>query len=229
MSPPTDDTPRKFRGPFGGRHSSQAISSPVSNVATPYNEYMSSTSSENSSVDSSPRELSDQLIEFIFQHNENTEPPRKRQKLRASKLLGKDSDLEHIVVHRGSWEIQCISSKLSDSSAERKDIGPHLWAQTWGSAVYIAITNDARQDVLNAAIPPNAAFDDLRLALIVHQETKKWARLQGRLWTEFEISLYRKNGLDCIKLAFAIKWNTTTSPYNVLQASSKTSALLKIM
>ncbi|PMD34610.1 putative SNF2 family helicase/ATPase [Hyaloscypha variabilis F] len=123
-----------------------------------------------------------------------------------------------------------MSSKLSDTPAERNDIGPYVsWTLSWGSVGYITITDDTRQHILQAAIPLNATNEDVRVALLVYQESKRWARLQGRLWTEFGISLYQKNGFDCIELIFEIKWNTTTSPYNVLQASSKTSALMKVM
>jgi E3 ubiquitin-protein ligase SHPRH len=227
MSPSTD---LSTRGPFDGRHSSQAISSPSSNIATPNNEYLSSTSSDTGSLEPSPREVSDKLIEFVSNHSDISEPPRKRQKVGPTSFLGKDPELEHIIVHQCSWEIQCVSSKLSDTPAERNDIGPYVsWTLSWGSVGYITITDDTRQHILQAAIPLNATNEDVRVALLVYQESKRWARLQGRLWTEFGISLYQKNGFDCIELIFEIKWNTTTSPYNVLQASSKTSALMKVM
>ncbi len=94
---------------------------------------------------------------------------------------------------------------------------------------HIKIFDENRLQVLQAKIPLKECMEDVHLALLVDQESKRWARLQGRLWTEFAISLYQKNGLDCIGLDFTIKWNTTTSPYNVLNATSKTSALLKVM
>jgi E3 ubiquitin-protein ligase SHPRH len=89
--------------------------------------------------------------------------------------------------------------------------------------------DDTRRQVFHTAIPPNEDMEDLHLALLVDHESRKWAKLQGRLWTEFGLSLYQKNGLDCIELIFTIKWNTTTSPYNILQATVKTPALLKVM
>jgi E3 ubiquitin-protein ligase SHPRH len=113
---------------------------------------------------------------------------------------------------------------------ERSDIGPFVyWTQPWGSAAYLDIVDETRQQVFHGIIPPLEVREDIHLALLVHQDSKKWARLQGRLWTEFGISLDQKNGLDCIEMIFTIKWNTTTSPYNILQATTKTPALLKIM
>jgi E3 ubiquitin-protein ligase SHPRH len=113
---------------------------------------------------------------------------------------------------------------------ERSDIGPYVYStQPWGSAAYLYIVGETRQQVFHGKMPLTEGMEDVHLALLVHQESRKWARLQGRLWTEFGISLYQKNGLDCIELIFTIKWNTTTSPHNVLQATTKTLALLKVM
>lgn len=231
MPPRTKQTPQGSRGPFGGRHSSEIASSPSSNIATPNNEYIYSTSSESGS-ERSPRELPDELIEFVSQQNNVSGPPRKRQKVETPNSPSNDPELEHIVVHQCSWEILCVGSKLSelDTPIDRSDIGPYIcWNEPWGSAGYIDLVDDRKYEVFHALIPRTEALEDVRLALLVHQESRKWARLQGRLWTEFGISLYQNNGLDCIELNFTIKWNTTTSPNNVLPVTTKTSALLQVM
>jgi E3 ubiquitin-protein ligase SHPRH len=232
IMPRTKQTARgPFSRPVGGRQNSRDTSSSSSSIATPNNEYISSTSSESGSEEPSHRELPDELIEFVSQEHNVSEPPRKRQKVERTSSLGKDPELEHIVVHQSRWEIQCMGSKLSElhTPIERSDIRPYIyWAQHWGPS-YIEINDDTKQQVFHATIPPKETLKDVHLALLVDQETRKWARLQGRLWTEFGISLYQKDGLDCIELVFTLKWNTTTSPYNVLPAASKTQALLKVM
>lgn len=192
---------------------------------------MSSTSPDVNSLDATHRELDDYLIEFVSQQLHRSEPPRKRQKVNAASSPNKEPELEHIVVHQSRWEIQCTSSKLSelDTPVERSNIRTYVFWDRYRVPEYIEIFDEKTTRVLQAKIPPKECMEDVHLALLVDQESKRWARLQGRLWTAFAISLYQKNGLDCIGLDFTIKWNTTTSPLNVLNATSKTSALLKVM
>ncbi len=220
-----------FSGSVGGKQSAPVISLPSSSTATPNNEYVPSTLSDSSSSEANHRELSDKLIDFVSQQHNIPGRPRKRQKVEKTSSPSKDPELEHIVVHQSRWEIQCTGSKLSelDTPVERSDIRSYIfWHQNWGPT-YIGIIDDTKQQILNAMITPKESLEDVYPALLVDQESRKWARLQGRLWTEFGISLYQKDGLDCISLNFIIKWNTTTSPHNVLPATSKTPALLKVM
>jgi E3 ubiquitin-protein ligase SHPRH len=211
------------------RESSQILSFDSSIFAPPNNQNMSSPDINFS--DEAHRELTDYLIEFVSQQGHRSEPPRKRQKVKVVSSSNKEPELEHIVVHQSRWEIPCTSSKLSelDTPVERSNIRIYVFWDRHSVPEYIEIFDEQKPRVLQAKIPPKECMEDVHLALLVDQESKGWARLQGRLWTEFAISLYQKNGLDCIGLDFTIKWNTTTSPYNVLNASSKTPALLKVM
>jgi E3 ubiquitin-protein ligase SHPRH len=192
---------------------------------------MSLTSPDVNSSDATHREIDDYLIEFVSQQHHRSEPPRKRQKVKAGSPSNKEPELEHIVVHQSRWEIQCPSSKLSElgTPVERSNIRTYVFWDQSSVPDYIEIFDEKRLRVLQTKIPPKECMEDVHLALLVDHESKRWARLQGRLWTEFAISLYQKNGLDCIGLDFTIKWNTTTSPLNVLNATCKTSALLKVM
>lgn len=239
MPPRMKQIPRGSQGPIGGRHRSQTSSSPSANISTPYNENISSTWSESGYLET-PLEFDDQLIEldeglieFVSQQNHASEPSRKRQKIdTASSPPSKDPELEPIIVDQGSVWIRCVGSKLSelDLPIERSDIGPYVHLTlSWGSTAHLDIIDETRQQVLHVMVPLTKGTEDFHLALLVHQESRKWARLQGRLWTEFGIRLCQENGLDYIDLFFKIKWNTTTSPYNVMQATTKTPALLKVM
>jgi E3 ubiquitin-protein ligase SHPRH len=192
---------------------------------------MSSTLPDINSSNATHQEVTDYLLEFVSQQLDRSEPPRKRQKARAASSSNKKPELEHIVVHQSRWEIQCTSSKLSelDTPVERSNIRTYVFWDQYSVPSHIEIFDEKRPRALQAKIPPKECMEDVHLALLVDRESKMWAKLQGRLWTEFAISLYQKSGLDCIGLDFMIKWNTTTSPYNVLNATRKTSALLKVM
>jgi E3 ubiquitin-protein ligase SHPRH len=235
--PRTKQTLRRSRGsllgPVRGKKIRQVVSPSFSDTATPNNEHTSPTSSESGSSEASPLKgvLSDELIEFVSKQHEVPEPPRKRQKIETPSSASKEPELEHIVVKETKWGIPCAGSKLSelDRPIERSGIWPYIhWTQHWGS-VYITITDDMRQQVFHAKLPPEEAMQDVHLALLVDHESRKWAKSQGRLWTEFGVSLYHRDGFDYVELIFTLKWNTTSSPYNVHQATAKTPALLKTM
>jgi len=208
-------------------------SSSSSNISAPINGHTSSTASNSASSDALPfsRELSNALIDFVLQRHDTSEPPRKRPKIQATSSGQAESELEHIIVKESRWEIQCAGSRLSelDTPIERSDIRPYVHWTQYSKPDYIDILDNTSQHIFHAPLPPNGDVEDVHLALLVDVESRKWAKQQGRLWTEFGISLYQKDGFDFIDLIFIIKWNTTSSPYNVLQATAKTRALTAVM
>ncbi|KAG9234179.1 SNF2 family N-terminal domain-containing protein [Amylocarpus encephaloides] len=74
-----------------------------------------------------------------------------------------------------------------------------------------------------------ANFEDIYIAWVVNEKSKKWANGQGRLWTEFGIELLQVEGLDVVRLTFAVKWNITTSPLYICQAERKPESVSKVL
>jgi E3 ubiquitin-protein ligase SHPRH len=160
------------------------------------------------------------------------ERPRKRRKIAESSSAGKEPELDHIVVKQSVWDIKCARSRLYQLEApiEKRDIRLYVhWNSSWGPECF-EIIDDNNSCVFRARLPPREQhFEDVYLALQVDQESKKRTKSQGKLWTEFGISLLRKGGFDFIRIMFAVKWNTTISPYHLPQASSKSQALSKVL
>jgi E3 ubiquitin-protein ligase SHPRH len=189
------------------------------------------------------RDLTDEIIEFVSQNSTAAVPPRKKQKLNNRhtscdgwlKLLdiNKHSELEHIVVNKCAWDIQCSSSKLSHlvTPITRKVTKPVVHLSRYPrKPVSITINNDTRTAILHAILPEDdSAHKDVRVAMIVAYESNKWAKEQGRLWTEFGVQLLHENGHDTIRLLFAVKWNITASPYSAISAGKKTQALHEVL
>jgi E3 ubiquitin-protein ligase SHPRH len=160
------------------------------------------------------------------------EPPRKRRKLAENSSAGGEPELEHIVVKQSVWDIKCTGSQLYqlETPIERRDIRPYVHWNSHLGPEYIEIMDDTRSSLFHARLPPqDQHFEDIYLALLVDQESTKRTKSQGKLWTEFAISLLRKDGFDFIRITFTIKWNTTISPYHVPQASSKSQALSRVL
>jgi E3 ubiquitin-protein ligase SHPRH len=110
----------------------------------------------------------------------------------------------------------------------RGDIVPHVhWVG--GDAEYIEILDAVKRPIFQASLPPKKDMEDLHLALFVGKESSKWAKYEGKLWTEYEVSLLHKEGRDIFQLISIVKWNTTTSPYDVLCANGKTDALVSVL
>ncbi len=47
--------------------------------------------------------------------------------------------------------------------------------------------------------------------------------------TEFEVSLIQKDGFDTLTITASVKWNITSSPYNMHHAKSQTEALTQVL
>ncbi|KAH9210331.1 putative SNF2 family helicase/ATPase [Leptodontidium sp. 2 PMI_412] len=87
--------------------------------------------------------------------------------------------------------------------------------------------DERKQCVFHVPLPPRGGLEDVYLALFVdHDSTSK---APGRLWTEFGLVLLEKEGHDMLQIAFTIKWNTTSSPYHVVQAPAKSEALRQVL
>jgi E3 ubiquitin-protein ligase SHPRH len=220
-------------GEFGRR--GIFLSRVSSSSSTPRN---GEDSSSNSSDTGSPpslldvRELPDRLIQFVSGNGALPGPPHKRRKLAENSSAGGEPELEHIVVKQSVWDIKCAGSQLYqlETPIERNDIRPYVHWNSHLGPEYMEIMDDTRSSVFHARLPPrDQYFEDIYLALLVDQESTKRAKSNGKLWTEFGISLLRKDGFDFIRIMFTVKWNTTISPYHVPQASSKSQALSKVL
>jgi E3 ubiquitin-protein ligase SHPRH len=157
---------------------------------------------------------------------------KQRRKLAENSSAGGEPELEHIVVKQSVWDIKCAGSQLSqlETPIERRDIRPYVHWNSHLGPEYIEIMDDTRSSVFQARLPlRDQHFEDICLALLVDQESTKRSKSNGKLWTEFGISLLRKDGFDFIRIMFTVKWNTTISPYHVPQASSKSQALSKVL
>ena len=187
-------------------------------------------------------ELDDDLIEFVTQsQRENREPPRKRQKMSLERKMAGTSgmtveraptdgegELDHIVIKRSVWEIQCAGSSLStfETPLERDRIKV---SSGWG-LTYLSILDDTKRSIFKAHLPPNRqGLEDIYLALAVWNESMKWTKGEARLWTEFGVALLHKNGTDTLQIIFTVKWNITTSSYNVAQVHRKIPVLSKLL
>jgi E3 ubiquitin-protein ligase SHPRH len=177
------------------------------------------------------RELPDKLIEFMLLHERSSEPPPKRQNVAPRPTKPQDIVLEHIVVKQSSWEIKFAGSKLSafDTPLENRHIRPYVhWNSSWVPQ-YLEIVDDYRCCLFHATLALEDISDDLYIALLVHLESKKWAKLQGRIWTDFSISLIQKDGCDTFVLNTIVKWNITSGPQHIHQATSQPKALSQMM
>jgi E3 ubiquitin-protein ligase SHPRH len=175
------------------------------------------------------QELSDGLIEFMSQSQSISEPPRKRQKRAADmEFLGKEPELDYILVKVSTWEIKHAGSNLSglEMPLERNDIR----RLTHWEYDFLEIFNESGISLFREPFPTNEpGLEDTNLAFLVDQEAKRWTKGQGRLWTELGLRLLRKEESDCLQVVFKVKWNITTSPYHIAQAMAKTPALQKIL
>jgi E3 ubiquitin-protein ligase SHPRH len=233
-----------FDGPSG--QPADEASSP-SIFGTPKN---GSNSSKTSSNNLSPpenysliRELPDELINFVSGNPSASEPPRKKRKTTSEggnadgdgvsgHSSAKQPELDYIVVKQSSWDIKCAGSKLSNfqTPVEKKNVRPYVHWARGGRAEFLEIINDVKQCVLHAPLPQDPdGLEDVLLALEVDHDSKKWAKTQGKLWTEFGLELLEKDSADLLRILFTVKWNVTTSPYFIPQATNKVKALPKLL
>jgi E3 ubiquitin-protein ligase SHPRH len=198
-------------------------------------------------IDTLPK-VSDSLVEFVFQGRTTCEPPRKRQKRMmdgntadstdSSSILGsenKETGLDYIIVRESKWDIKCDGSRLSnvEMPLQRSNIKtfiawPRLMTEK-SRPQYIEVVDGSRT-VFFAQFPEEEqSLGDVVLALRVDQESKKWAKGQGRLWTEVGLELQSKDGIDYVQMVFTIKWNTTNSPVHIARFKSKIPSLKSVL
>jgi len=205
--------------------------------------------------DEAPRELSDDLIEYVSRNETGCEPPRKRLKMMPERNLAanddielqqldgnRDKELDYIVVNQSTWDIRCAGSKLSgmEMPLERSNIRPYvLWAMDTGTISpwlrpmvpqYIEIQDHAKNCIFRALLPEDKiGLEDVLLALDIDHELKKRAGGQGKIWTEFGIVLLQKDGTDYVRMVFTIKWNLASSLDHVAQSNNKIPSLSKVL
>ncbi|TVY36568.1 putative ATP-dependent helicase [Lachnellula subtilissima] len=247
--PPASYHGFSFR-PFGHRplvdadEDADRPSSP-STLSTPQNDrdFVESSSSSLLPMEKSAgtRKLPDELINFIAGTDSTSEPPRKKRKT-GSKLNtesdasgvspAQEAGLDHIVVRQSSWDIKCVGSKLSNfhGTIERTNVRPYVHWTRGRVPEYIEILNKAKQCVFHAPLPQESrGFEDVLLALEVDHDSTKWAKTQGKLWTEFGLELSQQNGIDLFRIVFTVKWNLTISPFYITQATAKVKVLPKVL
>lgn len=192
------------------------------------------------SVGASLCELPDELIDFVRQNSTSCEPPRKRQKMTPEKNnvdkeqeIGEQQELGHIVVKQSTWEIKCAGAKLKGLATPlvlRRIMLSIPTIDDTGGPDYIDILNNKRQPLYHASFPKyDQKLGPTVLAMRVERDSKRWAKHQGRLFTEFGLALLEIDGSDCIQLNFTVKWNVTSSPYDVPSFNSKTESLRDVL
>jgi E3 ubiquitin-protein ligase SHPRH len=189
--------------------------------------------------------IPDTLIRFVTQSQTTCEPPRKRQKRmvdgngvvasgvpaeRGSTGIEHEPELDHIVVKQSKWEIKCTGSKLSglETPLDRD----HVKVAVTGSQQpeSVSLIDDAKNRVFEAQLPHNTdQLEDVLIALAVHKESNKWAKGEGRLWTDIAVVLFHRNGNDVVQLIFTVRWNITTSPYRIAQVTKRIPTLAAVL
>ncbi|TVY43470.1 putative ATP-dependent helicase [Lachnellula occidentalis] len=240
---------------FGGsdhRHLADANAdadepSSSSNFSTPQNDRDSVASSSSGLLptkkSAGTRELPDELIDFVSGTHSTSEPPRKKRRTGStwsaaheSHATGvpaaKEAGLDHIIVKQSSWDIKCVGSKLSNlhGTVERNNVRPYVHWTRERVPEYIEIMNEAKQCVFHAPLPQcPRGFEDVLLALEIDHDSTKWARSKGKLWTEFGLELSQHDGVDSLRIVFAVKWHITTSPFYITKATAKVKVLPKVL
>lgn len=190
-----------------------------------------------------PGHLTNTLFDYVSSPTTPSASPRKRRKVStednktsrisvgASKFERDNEDLEHIVVAQTKWN-RHFEGPVSSSSPTpllKENIIPYITYLENETASIFRIINDNGDEVFAELLPSAEQAPDLHLALLVHAESKKGARREGKLWTEFGLSLSHENNKPILQIVFTIKWNTVSSPYRIPQANTKTRALKEVI
>jgi len=164
-------------------------------------------------------------------------------------------EFEYVVVKKNVLEIKCATRKLStlETPVRREHIRPDVhWErndQGGSSPNYIQIKDKDGGNVFltplsqnhpgsQASVPSDLDLkntiqhqylEDIHIALLVDRDSAKWLKGQGKLWTEFDIVLLSKDGVDCIQLILTVKWNITSTPDQISPAKSKTPAVSRVL
>ena len=177
-------------------------------------------------------ELSDALIDFVTRSLTICEPPPKRQKIQRKGVVANGvpergtptskQEIDHIIVKQSIWEIECAGSRLSQMETPLQRDNIKAWINGGTVADSIILFDDAKTQTFEAKLPTNkGGLDDVLIALAVHKESNKWAKGEGKIWTDIGVVLFQRHGRDVVRLVFTVKWNITTSPYHVAQVSKK--------
>jgi E3 ubiquitin-protein ligase SHPRH len=172
-------------------------------------------------------ELPNELIMFMLPDDGSQESPRKRRKVVSEEVA---PELEHIVVKKSAWEIKYSGTKLDSikTSFSRVQIKPYVHWTSQSVPEYLELL-DTGESIFRLKLSPEEISEDLQIALLVYKDSRKWAKREGHLWTEFAISLVQKEGCDTVVLDFTIKWNTIPTPYHIHQAAKQPQFLSKVM
>lgn len=76
---------------------------------------------------------------------------------------------------------------------------------------------------------PGSDENSLHALKIKQVALHHWSTGEGKMWTDLELSLYVHDGVDHIKLSFAIKMNVTHSPQSIVQRNKKHPALVEAL
>lgn len=145
----------------------------------------------------------------------------------------KEPELDFIVVTRAVWNIDFTGSPPSilGASTYKNEFRTVIRWKKNGDPEYIEFYKHMSKDsFFRAAIPEDLThFDEVLLALQVDKDSKKWASGQGKLWTEFGLTLVPKGGNISLRISLTIKWNVTASPDSIVQASRTPKALTGVL
>jgi len=164
--------------------------------------------------DGHPIPISDELIAFVSKDVSSNEPSRKRQKMTVEKIddrAPEDSHpkvvaLDYVVVKEASWEIECPGSRLSNFVAHRHNIKPLVVClgsnkvQDKAIPRHVEILDDGGEVLKSLLLPENKesipGIQDVYIALQVYKNGSDSAQDQGKVFVEFGISLFQRNGSD---------------------------------
>jgi E3 ubiquitin-protein ligase SHPRH len=187
-------------------------------------------------------ELPDDLVDFVYENS--TAPPHKKQKFNSGRIpaddesstfLGEDGnpELDHVVVKKCAWDIECSSSKLSElkTPAARRFFQPFIpFIPYTKKAESIWIRNETKKSIFHARLPEDETIrKDVLVALSVFRDLKRRRKEEGKLWTEFAVQLIHENGTDIVRLMLVIKWNITLSPHSAISGEKRTEALNDVL
>ena len=179
--------------------------------------------------------VSDALIDFVTRSQTICEPPRKRQRMTVERegpvangtavqeATSREQVPDHIVVKQTTWEIECAGSRLSNSKTPlRRDNVKALISGIYQPESVVLYDDATKARIFEAELPENRqGHDDVLIALAVHKESNKWAKGEGKIWTEVGVGLVQGRERDVVQLTFTVKWNITTSPYHVARLNKK--------
>ncbi|RDW68462.1 hypothetical protein BP5796_09119 [Coleophoma crateriformis] len=188
-------------------------------------------------------ELPESLVDFARNSGAlPKEPARKRQKTgehsrndrTVTDLTGKSvQGPDFVTLCKASWEVRCIGCKLSNlqTPLKREDIKAYIRLLPGERQSYVEIVDDDQRTVYWTTFPAEDELpEEIKIAVeIQNLSSKEWARVEGKIWTILDVVLFHKEDSDHLRLDFTIRWNVTTSPYNLHQATKKPAAISRLL